>query len=113
MTAKTGTIYWVSPANEHNQTPDTFLISMPESKSRNIHIECVEVTLWEEHVDNLWEIIEKKITKSYPSHFSIVIHIEKPSLYLESKYVSDIIMELKKHKISSGAVRFWCPINKD
>ncbi len=110
MTARTWIKYWICPASEKYQTPDTFLIKIPDRDNNEIKIECVEVTLWENHVDNMLEIIRKKIKKYYPFYFVILIHIEKPNSYIDSRYFSDIFNALKTEKISFGAIRFWMPI---
>ena len=111
MTAKTDNIYWVTPARKEDQTPDTYIL-WADNVSKKINIECVEVTLWEEHQDDLFTIISKKIKKSYPYYFVILVHAERPREYIESKYFADIIKRLKTYKITAGAVRFWMPIEK-
>src|SRR4051794_35079781 len=58
MTARTGDYYWVTPGNDN--TPDCYLIW----KSGNgLFVECVEITLWNKRVNEMWKIIKKKIDK--------------------------------------------------
>lgn len=108
MTARTNRFYWVTPG-ERNETPDTYIIWI-ENQSKNISVECVEVAQWERHVDDMFEIIRKKISKAYPSNFVILIHIERPGEHTGSQYFADLHHRLQNCKISSGAIRFWSSI---
>jgi hypothetical protein len=58
----------------------------------------------------MFEIIKKKIYKSYPSNFVILIHIERAGSHIDSEYFANLHKKLKECKISSGAVRLWMPI---
>lgn len=109
MTAKTGNFYWVTPGNDN--TPDSYLIWV---KGDELFVECVELTLWNERVEEMWEIIEKKINKQYPHYFSIVIHDSHDDQNVHSQYFQEIHERLKDRSISAGAVRFWMEIkNKE
>lgn len=105
MTARTRDYYWVTPGNDN--TPDCYLIWKYEN---GLCVECVEITLWNEHVDEMWEIIKKKIDKQYPFHFSIVIHDSNGGKNVASQYYQDLHDKLKGCSISAGAVRFWMEI---
>ena len=106
-TARTGNYYWVTPANPKDQTPDCYIIRV---NGNELCIECVEITLWNEHVDEMWEIIQKKISKRYPGSFSIVIHDSSGKKSVSSKYYQELHEKLKSCSISAGAVRFWMEI---
>jgi hypothetical protein len=105
VTAQTGILYWVLPSKEN--TPDSYLVSL---EGKNLFVECVELTLWNEHVESLWQIIENKISKKYPSNFSIVIHLSPNLENINSAYFQNIYDRLKSFSISAGTVRFWMEI---
>ena len=104
-TARTGDYYWITPGNDN--TPDCYLIW---KHGNSLFVECVEITLWNEHVDEMWRIIEKKINKQYPFHFSIVIHDSHENKNVSSRYYQDLHEKLKSCSITAGAVRFWMEI---
>lgn len=108
MTARTNKFYWVTPGKK-NETPDTYIIWM-ENQSKKIFAECVEVVQWERHVNDMFEIIGKKISKIYPSNFVILIHVAREGDHIDSQYFADLHHRLQNCKISSGAVRFWSSI---
>lgn len=98
--------YWITPGKK-NETPDTYVISINNLQQKKIfNVECVEVAIHEEHVEDLFKIIENKIKKKYPHSFCILIH-ESSAGYVESKCFRDIIKKLKQYSISVGVVRFW------
>lgn len=112
LTAWTDMLYWITPGKK-NETPDAYIIWV-NSKTKKLHAECVEITQWEKHIDDMFKIIEKKINNHYPSKFVILIHISREGGYVDSHYFSNIHDRLKKYKISAGAVRFWTEIkNKE
>ncbi len=105
MTARTGGYYWVTPGNDN--TPDCYLIW---KNGNDLFVECVEITLWNKHVDKMWEIIKKKIDKQYPFYFSIVIHDSHENKNISSGYYQELHEKLKGCSITSGALRFWTEI---
>jgi hypothetical protein len=105
MTARTGNYFWVTPAKD--DTPDTYLIWQ---QGNELFAECVEITLWNEYVDDMWEIIKKKIDKKYPLHFSIVIHNSQENRKVTSSYYQSLHEKLKEFSTTAGAVRFWTSI---
>jgi hypothetical protein len=105
MTARTGDYYWVAPSRDN--TPDCYLIW---KKDTGIFIECVEITLWNERVETMWEIIKKKITKKYPSHFSIVIHDSRAADNIQARDYQILHEKLRQHLITPGTIRFWTEI---
>lgn len=109
MTARTGDYYWITPSNK--DTPDSYLIW---KEGNELFVECVELTLWNEHVEEMLEIIKKKINKQYPPYFSIVIHDSHDNQNVHSRYFQEIHERLKDLSISIGAIRFWMEIkNKE
>jgi hypothetical protein len=105
--ARTGNYYWITPAKPIDETPDCYLIWV---NGNELCVECVEITLWHEKVDEMWEIIKKKIDKKYPFHFSIVIHDSHGKEKVASRYYQELHEKLKDCSISAGAVRFWMEI---
>lgn len=105
--ARTGNYYWVTPADPKEQTPDCYLIWV---NGHDLFVDCVEIALCNEHVDEMWEIIQKKINKKYPYYFSIVIHDSHIKGNVSARYYQEIHEKLKNCTISSGAVRFWMGI---
>jgi len=108
MTAKTGCFYWVAPSKDN--TPDCYLIWQQNGE---LAIECVEITLWNERVETMWEIIEKKINKQYPAFFSVVIHDSRAGESVSSGYYQTLHEKLIARAIPAGAVRFWTEINNN
>jgi hypothetical protein len=104
-TAKTGDYYWVTPSSDN--TPDCYIIW---KKGTELFVECVEIALWNQHVEDMWEIIEKKINKQYPHYFSIVINDDHEDANVSSEYYRKLHERLKTCSIIAGAVRFWMPI---
>jgi hypothetical protein len=68
-----GREYWVEIETEE-ATPDTKVHALDQSTGNNqIGTYDIEVVDWEEHVDDLMEIIKKKCGRAYPSYFGLLI----------------------------------------
>jgi hypothetical protein len=65
--------YWVEIETIDN-TPDTRVHWMDQSSGNNvINTYSLEITDWEEHVDDLMQIIRQKCEKAYPPNYVLVI----------------------------------------
>lgn len=65
--------YWVEIETEEN-TPDTKVHRLDQSTGHNnVGTYDIEVVDWEEHVDDLMQIIEQKCARAYPSYFGLLI----------------------------------------
>lgn len=105
-TALTGNYYWVAPSKD--DPPDCFLMWV--HINNQIFVECVEIGMWHDFVDDMWDIIKKKINKKYPSSFSIVIPNAKEGGSINAEYLQNLHGRLKKETISAGVIRFWMEI---
>ena len=66
--------HWVEIETEEG-TPDTKVHRLDQSTGHNIiQTYNIEIADWEEHVDDLMEIIQKKCERAYPSDFGLLIH---------------------------------------
>lgn len=65
--------HWVEIETEEN-TPDTKVHRLDQSTGHNrIETYNIEVVDWEEHVDDLMQIIQQKCARAYPSDFGLLI----------------------------------------
>lgn len=56
-------------------TPDTKLHQIDQSSGHNvIQTRSIEVVDWEENVDDIMEVIEKKCKRGYPGHYLLAVH---------------------------------------
>ncbi|PYV51017.1 MAG: hypothetical protein DMG98_26805, partial [Acidobacteria bacterium] len=56
-------------------TPDTRLRQIDQSSGQNvIQTMDIEVVDWEENVDDIMEVIEKKCKRAYPSNYSLLVY---------------------------------------
>lgn len=65
--------YWVEIETKEN-TPDTKVHRLDQSTGHNnIQTYKIEVVDWEEHVDDLMQIIQQKCARAYPPDFGLLI----------------------------------------
>jgi hypothetical protein len=58
-----------------DSTPDTKLRQIDQSSGRNvIQTRSIEIVDWEENVNDIMEVIEKKCKRGYPGHYLLVVH---------------------------------------
>jgi hypothetical protein len=68
-----GRDYWVEIETQES-TPDTKVHRLDQSNGHNrIETYNVEVVDWEEHVDDLVQIVQQKCARAYPPYFWLVI----------------------------------------
>jgi hypothetical protein len=65
--------YWVEIETEDN-TPDTKIHRLDQSTGNNIvGTYNIEVVDWEEHVDDLMQVIRQKCERAYPADFGLLV----------------------------------------
>ncbi|MHB8216244.1 MAG: hypothetical protein ACYDDS_09210 [Candidatus Sulfotelmatobacter sp.] len=65
--------YWIE-VETVQQTPDTILYQIDQTEGHNtLRRQMVEVVDWEEHVDDVMELIRAKCRKQYPADFCLLI----------------------------------------
>ena len=97
-----GDDWWVEIETVEN-TPDTRLRRVEPSSGGNIiQSHSIEVVDWEENVDDIMEVIEKKCERAYPGHYLLLVNARHAGKVL---YFDRIIGELKK--ISSPFLEVW------
>ncbi len=66
--------YWIG-IESIEQTPDTYIINYFKKDQELIKgIRYIEVVEWEEHVENIVDIIKKKSAKAYPRFYFLLIY---------------------------------------
>jgi hypothetical protein len=84
-------------------TPDTRLRQIDQSSGRNvIQTRCVEVVDWEENVDDIMEVIQKKCGRRYPSHYLLAVHARHSGKLLD---FDRVINEMKN--VRSPFLEVW------
>lgn len=87
----TGREYWIE-IETVEQTPDAKVFYLDQSAGHNkIMIRNLEIVDWEEHVEDVMEVIEQKCRKSYPGYFTLVVHARNektPDLGIVSQAIS-------------------------
>jgi hypothetical protein len=87
--------YWIE-VETRDQTPDCKVVSLDSSKGHNNRtIIDVEIVEWDEHRDNMLELIEQKCGKAYPSNFFLVAFVRNGKETL----VKDILQKMNTLKI--------------
>lgn len=65
--------YWVEIETEEN-TPDTKVHRLDQSTGHNrIQTYNLEVVDWEEHVNDIMQVVQQKCERAYPSYFGLLI----------------------------------------
>jgi hypothetical protein len=73
LTEMHGRDCWVEIETE-DRTPDTKVHRLEQSTGRNkIETYNIEVVDWEQHVDDLIQIVQQKCARAYPSYFWLLI----------------------------------------
>ncbi len=87
--------YWIEVVTK-DQTPDCKVIFFDTSKGYNHRkIMNLEIVEWDEHRDNMLELIEQKCGKGYPSYFFLVVFVRNDKETL----VHDILQKFESLKI--------------
>lgn len=61
-----------------DSTPDTKLQQIDQSSGHNvIQTRSIEIVDWEENVDDIMEVIEKKCKRAYPGYYLLVVHARR------------------------------------
>jgi hypothetical protein len=73
LTKLNGEKWWVEITAE--DTPDTRLRRIEQSSGNNvIQTRSIEVVDWEENVDDIMRVIEKKCGRPYPGHYLLLVN---------------------------------------
>lgn len=97
-----GDDWWVEIETVEN-TPDTRLRRIEQSSGRNvIQTRSIEVVDWEENVDDIMEVIQKKCERAYPGHYLLLVNARHPGKVV---YFDRIVRELTK--MSSPFLEVW------
>jgi len=86
-----GKQYWVE-VETVAQTPDTYVHQIDQSKGRNtITSQSIEVVDWEEHTDNVMELIRKKCSRPYSPIFSLLVSGRSDKVIEPDALASEIV----------------------
>jgi hypothetical protein len=89
----TGELWWVEIETREN-TPDTRLRRLEQSSGNNvIQARSIEVVDWDEHVEDIMEVIKKKCGRSYPEHYILLVHARNSEKLLDF----DRVIEKMQH----------------
>lgn len=87
--------YWVEVVTT-DQTPDCRIIFLDASAGYNHRkIMNLEIVEWDEHREDMLELIEQKCGKAYPSYFFLVVFVRNDKEML----VKDILQKIKNLKV--------------
>jgi len=93
--------WWIEIAID--EPPDTRLHSVDQSAGYNVHLNCnVEVVDWEEHVEDIMDVIRQKCGKQYPRDYVLLVHARYVGKVVD---LFKIIEEVKK--IPSPFSEIW------
>lgn len=93
LTKLTGEQWWVEIETREN-TPDTRLRRLEQCSGNNvIQARSIEVVDWDEHVEDIMEVIKKKCGRSYPEHYILLVHARNSEKLLDF----DRVIEEMKH----------------
>jgi hypothetical protein len=69
----TGHEYWVE-IETLDQTPDTRIRRIDQSSGHNVvSTQSCEIVDWEEHVDDILQVIRQKCARAYPPHYCLLV----------------------------------------
>lgn len=86
-----------------DSTPDTKLQRIDQSSGHNvIQTRNIEVVDWEENVDDIMEVIEKKCSRAYPGHYLLLVNARHSGHALN---LDRVVEEMKK--IRSPFLEVW------
>jgi hypothetical protein len=84
-------------------TPDTKLQQIDQSSGHNvIQTRDIEIVDWEENVNDIMEVIGKKCSRAYPSHFLLLVNARHSGKVLDF----DLIIEKMKN-VRSPFLEVW------
>lgn len=96
ITHEINTEIWIE-IETTEETPDTYVFYFDVIDNRNYkRVFNIEVADWEEHTDDLLNIIKNKSKKNYPDYFILLIYARNPKKKINSE---EIYSKLKKIKI--------------
>jgi hypothetical protein len=86
--------WWVE-VETVDSTPDTKLHHIDQSAGHNvIQTRSIEIVDWEENVDDIMEVIEKKCNRAYPGHYVLLVHARHRGKVLELDQVRERMKSL-------------------
>jgi len=86
-----------------DSTPDTKLRQIDQSSGHNvIQTRNIEIVDWEENVDDIMEVIRKKCSRAYPSHYLLLVYARHSGKVLD---FNRVIEEMKG--IRSPFLEVW------
>ena len=87
--------YWVEIETIDN-TPDTYVFYL-DIVDGNYHRQVmnIEVVEWEEHTENIEQVIKKKCNKNYPNYFYLLIYIRRENVSLEMEKLFKFVQTLQ------------------
>ena len=101
-------VWWVEIETAEG-TPDTRLQHIDQSSGHNvIQTRSVEVVDWEENVDDIMEVIEKKCSRAYPGHYLLVVNARNAGKTLDLGRVIEAV-----EKIPSPFLEIWVVASVD
>lgn len=86
--------WWVE-VETADSTPDTKLRQIDQTSGHNvIQTRSIEVVDWEENVDDILEVIQKKCARAYPGHYLLVVHARHRGKALDCDRVMDAMKSM-------------------
>lgn len=86
-----------------DSTPDTKLRQLDQSSGNNvIQTRNIEVVDWEENVDDIMEVIEKKCKRAYPDHYLLLVNARHSGKVLD---FDRVVREMER--IRSPFLEVW------
>ena len=86
-----------------DSTPDTKLRQLDQSSGNNvIQTRNIEVVDWEENVDDIMEVIEKKCRRAYPGHYLLLVNARHSGKLLD---FDRVVREMER--IRSPFLEVW------
>ncbi len=82
--------FWIEIETAEN-TPDTKLHHIDQSTGRNnIETRDIEVVDWDEHVDDIMEVIRKKCARAYPRNYFLLVHARSGKRFDLDKVIEEV-----------------------
>lgn len=93
--------YWIEIETE-NATPDTYLYYLEQIDGNNHRsVASIEVTDWEEHTEDIFEIIKSKCSKFYPNYFTLLVYARNSNKAIE---LEKIFQNLQQSTVPFGDI---------
>ncbi len=104
-----GERWWIEIETVDN-TPDTKLRRLDQATGKNvIQTRNIEVVDWEENVDDIMEVIQKKCKRAYPSHYILLVNARDAGKLLDLHRVVEKMIGMRSPFLETWVVAFVGP----